>query len=874
MRDRINFIKKKIEEHKLSTNKKKILIIGMIFLVLALGITIKLVVDKPKAAGKHWLDDSYNALISRTVPPYRNEIKIRKPDDYEFSFLLTADGTGGAGADNRKVNLDRAVAAAYLYFETRDYMDKLAKRLATNEHKYISSLLQKYQESLEAFNLYEPNTFPFTDYGTNGASVDCDGFQCQKIDPIESTDESSGTTLTFRDYLGGLEKSQLLFVRSRSGLYIYPILGGEIYSKMETQGINISNGNVSTVDGTTKIYSCLGTYCRDPWGQFRIGTTSHPQNPILIPVFPIGQSTDYKFSGYEAENFKTIIDSNGYLTNETNLSSIGLVRWDSDKTVDLMYNSKKLGTIYGQGTYIVKIGGSKLTDVITYYLDSGHQQRMTSSSNNITPPTEDGKTFKGYFTQENAGGIKVIDERGYIIETSESNVPLAHYNLYAFYTNNDSGGGTGGSSKTKVTITYDADGGKVSQSSKEVTVGEAYGELAHPEKKFTISFDSNGGSKVESKEFAYIFVGWQVAGIGQVTSSTTVTKNTDHKLTATWRAPGFNLPEAPTREDYTFDGWYTSSTGGDKITGNLVNPSADTTYYAHWTKNSSSGETNPGSGGSSGGGTGSSTGGSGGGTTPGGTGGSQGNTGTGGSGSGSSGGSSGSTSSGNQGGTGSGSTSNPTVVKYIVTFNSNGGSNVSSQTVENGSKITKPTNPTKAGDEFIGWYKESAFINEWNFDKDIVASDVTLFAKWKSSPAASTDPSEIKYMITFSDEGNVIATSMVKTGGKIIKPDDPAKNGYLFDGWYTDSSYSSKWDFDDDIVSKDITLYAKWIKDTSSDSNSIENPGESEENKGLSNLVDNPKTGDINLPIVIGGIVVSVLVLGLSLIYIIKNRKK
>jgi uncharacterized repeat protein (TIGR02543 family) len=37
---------------------------------------------------------------------------------------------------------------------------------------------------------------------------------------------------------------------------------------------------------------------------------------------------------------------------------------------------------------------------------------------------------------------------------------------------------------------------------------------------------------------------------------------------------------------------------------------------------------------------------------------------------------------------------------------------------------------TRDGYTFGGWYREAAFINEWDFDTDVVTSDMTLYAKW------------------------------------------------------------------------------------------------------------------------------------------------
>ncbi|MDR0332356.1 MAG: InlB B-repeat-containing protein [Dysgonamonadaceae bacterium] len=72
---------------------------------------------------------------------------------------------------------------------------------------------------------------------------------------------------------------------------------------------------------------------------------------------------------------------------------------------------------------------------------------------------------------------------------------------------------------------------------------------------------------------------------------------------------------------------------------------------------------------------------------------------------------------------------------YTVTFNSQGGSEVSSQTVEQGGKVTKPTDPTRDGYIFVAWYKETTSTNEWNFDTDVVTNNITLFAKWNEEDA-------------------------------------------------------------------------------------------------------------------------------------------
>ncbi|SHJ73615.1 S8 family serine peptidase, partial [Parasporobacterium paucivorans] len=80
----------------------------------------------------------------------------------------------------------------------------------------------------------------------------------------------------------------------------------------------------------------------------------------------------------------------------------------------------------------------------------------------------------------------------------------------------------------------------------------------------------------------------------------------------------------------------------------------------------------------------------------------------------------------------------------IVDFNSQGGTEVESTSTLWGSVISEPETPAYSGYTFKGWYKESSCINQWNFDKDAVYSDVTIYAKWsKNVSGVSIEPSSI-----------------------------------------------------------------------------------------------------------------------------------
>lgn len=72
----------------------------------------------------------------------------------------------------------------------------------------------------------------------------------------------------------------------------------------------------------------------------------------------------------------------------------------------------------------------------------------------------------------------------------------------------------------------------------------------------------------------------------------------------------------------------------------------------------------------------------------------------------------------------------------LVRFESNGGSEVPDQTVALGGKVTKPADPTKDGLYFAGWYSDIDLQNQWDFGKDTVTGNMTLYAKWTNEAPA------------------------------------------------------------------------------------------------------------------------------------------
>lgn len=138
--------------------------------------------------------------------------------------------------------------------------------------------------------------------------------------------------------------------------------------------------------------------------------------------------------------------------------------------------------------------------------------------------------------------------------------------------------------------------------------------------------------------------------------------------------------------------------------------------------------------------------------------------------------------------------------KYTVSFDLNGGTgDVASQEVKKGSTASKPTDPTKAGYSFEGWYNGNT---EFKFS-DSITEDITLTAHWKQN----------KYTVTFdTDGGSAVASQDVAHGSKATNQ-TTTKAGFTFVEWQLNGQ---TYDFNT-AVTANITLKAKWEVDANAE---------------------------------------------------------
>ena len=138
--------------------------------------------------------------------------------------------------------------------------------------------------------------------------------------------------------------------------------------------------------------------------------------------------------------------------------------------------------------------------------------------------------------------------------------------------------------------------------------------------------------------------------------------------------------------------------------------------------------------------------------------------------------------------------------KLEATFNPDNGDPTVTKFIDNdkNSKFKELVpEPTKENYTFAGWYNG----NE-KFDFTTVPTgDVTLTAKWDIN----------QYTVKFVSDHGSFKDQTIKHGGTITTDNltIPEVEGYTFDGWYTDATYTTKFDFTQPITSN-TTVYAKW----------------------------------------------------------------
>ena len=367
-----------------------------------------------------------------------------------------------------------------------------------------------------------------------------------------------------------------------------------------------------------------------------------------------------------------------------------------------------------------------------------------------TAPTRVGYTFMGYYDSI-TGGTKYYnaDMTSTVIWDSTEDITLyARWSANTYTITFDKQGGSGTSSAT---VTYDASLPVVAKPTKTgYTFLGYYDAITGGTQYYDADMDSTMTWSLD--EDITLYAQWQ-ANQYVVTFNTNQGSGAQSAVTATYGEAMPVITTTPTRVGYVFLGYYDALTGGTKYynadlsSANAWANDSNKTLYARW-----------------------------------------------------------------QG------------VSYSVSFDANNGTGtMADQEFEYGiSEILDSNAFTRAGYTFAGWntaadgsgtaYTDGASI----FNLTTVNGETTtLYAQWlvNTYDVSFDDVEEVFDSVTVTYDYNYggISTDVSLLNGEVLAyPANPTRSGYLFTGWYTDSSCTNKYTFSG-TISSDMTLYAGWI---------------------------------------------------------------
>ena len=345
-----------------------------------------------------------------------------------------------------------------------------------------------------------------------------------------------------------------------------------------------ANYRVNSNNTTLALISKTGHICKwntksDGSGtSYTSGYTNYSANSN-ITLYAICSANSYKVS-LDNQGATTAGTSSVSVTYGKNISNITVpakaykvtLVYDStkteEKTVKLTFGGYYSET-NGKGIQYINASGSgvkaydKASNTTLY-------AKWNSASITLPTPSKTGYTFDGWYTQS-SGGTKV----------SNTYTPAGNVTLYAHWTN------------VNYTLTINPNGGiwnnTTSNSTKTGTTNSTL-SIANPTppKGYTVSFNTNGGNNVNSITSQRTFTNWSLSGSGSISGTTYTFGAGNATLTANYNNGSITLPSV-SKAGHKFKGWYSNGCSGTFIgnAGESYTPTSNVTlkacysYYAY-----------------------------------------------------------------------------------------------------------------------------------------------------------------------------------------------------------------------------------------------------------------------------------------------------
>ena len=408
-------------------------------------------------------------------------------------------------------------------------------------------------------------------------------------------------------------------------------------------------------------------------------------------------------------------------------------------------------------------------------------------------PTREGYTFAGWYWHQDLSQYTDEQKEADKVDFTKSVAGMDHATMYAQWVKN--------AEQNEIDVMYVANGGQFATGETfQQGMTDADGFMRQPaaptREGYTFAgwywVSSLDGLTDEQKDLNKVDFEQSVAGKDHVTMFAQWTKDAEQEnlFNVMYVANGgqfftgedvqqgvtdsegvMRQPAAPTREGYTFDGWYwhadlsgytDEAKKADKV--DFSKPlDRDAVMYAQWVKNAEQNEID---------------------------------------------------------------------VMYVA----NGGQFATGETFQQGMTdsegfMRQPAAPTREGYTFAGWYwvssldgltDEQKALSKVDFEQSVAGKDhVTMFAQW-TKDAEQENLFNVMYVANGGQffTGEDVQQGVTDSEGVMRQPAAPTREGYTFDGWYWHSDYTNyteeqkaldKVDFTAPI-DRDAVMYAQWSK--------------------------------------------------------------
>lgn len=396
------------------------------------------------------------------------------------------------------------------------------------------------------------------------------------------------------------------------------------------------------------------------------GDTYTSEREVNLALTPVVSVTDVVYVKFSSDNLSWSVDES-YIASKT--YTFTLPAGDGYKTVYVQFINHA-GTVGSAQDSIIL---DMTAPIISGVTDGESYNSSRTITFNEGTATLNGKSF--------INGSPVNDEGSYILVVTDAagNSSTIKFSIIKYRVSYDGNGATGGI----VPI-----GSQTYETGDRVTVANNTGNLVrtgYTFKSWNTEADGNGTSYAANEIFNISAANVTLYAMWDVNHYTVTFESNGGSVVATQNKSyneAITEPSAPTRPGYTFGGWYKEMTLTNQwiFTKDLV--TANTTLYAKWVGNSSSGSNG------------------GGGYIP------------------------------------------TLPQNSTVYFETNGGNVIVNQSVANDSRLAELPTPTKAGFTFGGWYQDAALTQKWDLLTDRVTKNIKLYAKWiaNTSPAPGPEP--------------------------------------------------------------------------------------------------------------------------------------